>query len=339
MTTNEKQIKGLFQAFREKDDSAFYRTAESIIARELAANHHSFATDLKQSLGTRQELMKKTATQTGLTLVPKDRRSGEDLITLKQSVVDQTKIVLGKENNAQIERILSEHRNRLHLARFGYSPKTKILFWGPPGCGKTFTAHYLAHELGLPVGVLRLSVVISSYLGDTASHLQRVFDTASNTPMVLLLDEVDAVGKNRDDRNDVGELKRVVNSLLQAIDSFSSTQSIIIAASNHQYLLDSALWRRFDDVVHFGLPGKIERERYLQILLSGVRFDGGISQLSKGMNAFSYADIERVTIEAIKTMILDKRDSIQSKDITEQVANFKKAILASKATGETVSDF
>jgi AAA+ superfamily predicted ATPase len=134
----------------------------------------------------------------------------------------------------------------------------------------------LAHELGLPVGVVRLNAVISSFLGDTASHLHRVFNLANTTPMVLLLDEVDAVGKNRDDPNDVGELKRVVNSLLQAMDTFDSSKSIIIAASNHQYLLDPALWRRFDALIEFPLPGKTEREIYLQRLLNGVEFDGSL---------------------------------------------------------------
>jgi AAA+ superfamily predicted ATPase len=183
----------------------------------------------------------------------------------------------------------------------------------------------LAYELGLPVGLLRLSAVISSFLGDTASHLQRVFNLANTTPMVLLLDEVDAVGKNRDDPNDVGELKRVVNSLLQAMDSFDSSKSIVIAASNHQYLLDPALWRRFDDLIEFSLPTKTEREFYLQSLLNGVYFDGSLEYIAKNMSSLSYADIQRITIEAIKTMILEGREQLQSQDISEQLKAFKKA--------------
>ncbi|MBD2600165.1 AAA family ATPase [Microcystis viridis] len=322
MMIAEKQLKRLFQAFKERDDVAFYRAAESLIADELAANHHALAQELQQVLG-KQPL--KQIPQNGLRLLPKDRRSGEDLVILEESSIDSTQIVFNQETKAKIERVLDEHRQRQKLAKYGYLPKTKLLFWGPPGCGKTFTAKYLAYELGLPVGLLKLSAVISSFLGDTASHLQRVFNLANTTPMVLLLDEVDAVGKNRDDPNDVGELKRVVNSLLQAMDSFDSSKSIVIAASNHQYLLDPALWRRFDDLIEFSLPTKTERELYLQSLLNGVYFDGSLEYIAKNMSSLSYADIQRITIEAIKTMILEGREQLQSQDISEQLKAFKKA--------------
>ncbi|CCI25648.1 ATPase, AAA family protein [Microcystis aeruginosa PCC 9809] len=322
MMIAEKQLKRLFQAFKERDDVAFYRAAESLIADELAANHHALAQELQQVLG-KQPL--KQIPQNGLRLLPKDRRSGEDLVILEESSIDSTQIVFNQETKAKIERVLDEHRQRQKLAKYGYLPKTKLLFWGPPGCGKTFTAKYLAYELGLPVGLLKLSAVISSFLGDTASHLQRVFNLANTTPMVLLLDEVDAVGKNRDDPNDVGELKRVVNSLLQAMDSFDSSKSIVIAASNHQYLLDPALWRRFDDLIEFSLPTKTEREFYLQSLLNGVYFDGSLEYIAKNMSSLSYADIQRITIEAIKTMILEGREQLQSQDISEQLKAFKKA--------------
>jgi SpoVK/Ycf46/Vps4 family AAA+-type ATPase len=317
-----KQLKRLFQAFKERDDNAFYRAAEALIADELIANHHALAQELQQALG-RQPM--KQMTQNGLRLLPKDRRSGDDLVILEESSVDSTQVVLNQETQGKIERVLDEHRKRQQLSKYGYLPKTKLLFWGLPGCGKTFTAKYLAHELGLPVGIVRLNAVISSFLGDTASHLQRVFNLANTTPMVLLLDEVDAVGKNRDDPNDVGELKRVVNSLLQAMDTFDSSKSIIIAASNHQYLLDPALWRRFDALIEFPLPGKTEREIYLQRLLNGVKFDGSLEYIAKNMSSLSYADIQRITVEAIKTMILEGRENLQTQDISEQLKDFKKA--------------
>ena len=318
---NAKQLKRLFQAFKEHDDNAFYRTAEALIADELIANHHALAQELQQALG--KQPIKQVA-KNGLSLLPKDRRSGDDLVILEESFVNSTQVVFNQETQGKIERVLDEHRKRQQLGKYGYLPKTKLLFWGLPGCGKTVTAKYLAYELGLPVGVVRLNAIISSFLGDTASHLQRVFNLANTTPMVLLLDEVDAVGKNRDDPNDVGELKRVVNSLLQAMDSFDSSKSIIIAASNHQYLLDPALWRRFDALIEFPLPGKTEREIYLQRLLNGVNFDGSLEYIGKNMSSLSYADIQRITVEAIKTMILEGRENLQSQDISEQLKAFKK---------------
>ena len=333
MMVATKQLKRLFQAFRERNDDAFYRAAESLIADELAANHHAQARELQKALG--KQPLKQNA-QNGLRLLPKDRRSGEDLVILEESSVDSTQIVFNQETKAKIERVLDEHRQRQRLAKYGYLPKTKLLFWGPPGCGKTFTAKYLAYELGLPVGVLRLSAVISSFLGDTASHLQRVFNLANITPMVLLLDEVDAVGKNRDDPNDVGELKRVVNSLLQAMDSFDSSKSIVIAASNHQYLLDPALWRRFDDLIEFSLPTKTERELYLKHLLNGVYFEGSFEYIAKNMSSLSYADIQRITIEGVKTMILEGREKLKSQDISEQLKTFKKASSEARMKTRTI---
>lgn len=338
MLSSGEQLKRLFQAFRDHDSTMFFMVAESLIAEETAANHHALARDLKKALGDIKDYARPANGSNGFKLLPKDRRSGEELIALQESSVDETKIVLAKETNVKIDRILTEHRQRRELAKYGYAPKTKLLFWGAPGCGKTFTAHYLAYELGLPVGVVQLNALISSFLGDTASNLQRVFQLASNTPMVLLLDEIDAVGKNRDDQNDVGELKRIVNSLLQAMDFFTSKDSIIIAASNHQYLLDPAMWRRFDDIVHFPSPGQKERERYIQSLLNGVGFDGSITNLAKSMTTASYADIQRIVVEGVKTMILEGRHKLLSKDITEQIRAYKNALMAAQSAPEKFNE-
>jgi len=338
MPPSSEHLKRLFQAFRDEDDATFYKVAETLIAEELAANHHALARDLKRALGESKDgstkLFNGTGSSNGLKVLPKDRRSGEELVTLQYSTVDQTKIILDKQTRIRLERILEEHRQRKNLARYGYAPKTKLLFWGSPGCGKTFTAHYIAYELGLPIGIVQISSLISSFLGDTASNLQRIFRLANGTPMVLLLDEVDAVGKSRDDRNDVGELKRVVNSLLQAMDMFHSSHSIIIAATNHQYLLDPALWRRFDDVLNFPVPGRAEREQYIKVLLNGVHFEGSVANLAKSTSSMSYADIQRIVVEGVKTMILEGREKLISRDITEQLRIYRDTVVASNLVNE-----
>jgi len=326
----DDRLKALFRAFGGRDEGAFRRVAEAIIAEELAANHHGLATELKRSLDNSERAAGRRAQRNQLTFLPKERRNGETLVALQESSVDESRIVLRDETRRKVQRILDEHRRRLDLAEHGYRPKSLVLFWGPPGCGKTHTAFHVAYELGLPVGVLRLSSVISSFLGDTASNLQRVFELANSTPMVLLLDEVDAVGKNRDDPNDVGELKRVVNSLLQAVDFFHSEHSVVIAASNHQYLLDPALWRRFDDVVCFPMPGRGQRETYLRLLLGGVQFEGSLANIARSFSALSYSDIERVTVEAVKTMLLEERDVVRSSDLLEQARSFRQSINAAK---------
>jgi SpoVK/Ycf46/Vps4 family AAA+-type ATPase len=326
----EEQIKALFRAYAEKNDASFLKTAETIISEELAANHHSFATELRRVLAQARPLREPLAARQ-LTSLPRDRRNGDPLIHLREGKVTQDQIIFSELCGARITRIIEEHRKRLELAKHGYTPKNKILFWGPPGCGKTYTAHYLGHELGLPVGVVKLNTVISSFLGDTASHLQRVFDLASSTPMVLLLDEVDAVAKDRDDPNDVGELKRVVNSLLQAMDSFESSKSLVIAASNHQYLLDPAIWRRFDEIVQFPLPGLEQRERYLRLLLNGVEFKGSFQSLSRAVGTQSYSDVKRVVLEAVKTMIMEGTASLDTATVLFHFKRFKNDLSSAKS--------
>ena len=338
MPPSTEYLKRLFQSFRDEDDATFYKVAETLIAEELVANHHAVARDLKRALGESKEASRKLSNGTGtsneLKTLPKDRRSGDELVTLQYSTVDQTKIILGNQTRARVERILEEHRQRKNLALYGYTPKTKLLFWGSPGCGKTFTAQYIAYELGLPIGIVQISSLISSFLGDTASNLERIFKLANSTPMVLLLDEVDSVGKSRDDPNDVGELKRVVNSLLQVMDMFNSNHSIIIASTNHQYLLDPALWRRFDDVLNFPIPGKAEREQYIKTLLNGVHFEGSVANLAKSTSSMSYADIKKVVVEGVKTMILSGRQKVLSTDITEQLRIHRDTALASKLVNQ-----
>lgn len=330
---SDEQLKSLFLAFAEKRDAAFLKVAEAIINEELAANHHALANELKKALELQRQPQRVQPIHRSLTSMPKDRRNGETLIALAESHVSQDQVVLDATSDKKIQRLLEEHRQRDRLARYGYRPKNRLLFWGPPGCGKTFTAHYVAHELGLPIGTIRLNAVISSFLGDTASHIQRVFDLAGSSPMVLLLDEADAIAKERDDPNDIGELKRVVNSLLQAMDSFTSSESIIIAASNHQYLLDPAVWRRFDEIIHFGEPGTADRERYLRMLLNGIEFQGSLPNLAKTLRGLSFADIQHVTVEAIKTVILHGETKVRSGDVTEQYRALTKDL--SMAIGET----
>jgi SpoVK/Ycf46/Vps4 family AAA+-type ATPase len=329
-TIHTEKLRNLFQAFRDRNDSGFARIAEGIISEELAANHYSAATDLQRALGKGKEDMSNGAKITQLAaLPPKDRRNGEDLLWFVDTQVAPV-VFLSPGTQKQLSRVLEEHRRQLVLQKHGYSPKTKLLFWGPPGCGKTITARYLAAELGLPLAVVRLDAIISSFLGDTASHLQKVFARANSTPMVLLLDEADALAKQRDDPNDVGELKRVVNSFLQGMDGFTSRRSILIAASNHQYLFDPALWRRFDDVIEFGLPDLPKREAFIKYLLNGIRFEGGLRDAAAKMAPLSYADIEHIVVEAVKTMLLADGETVQTKHLLTELQTWKASVQRAK---------
>lgn len=329
--THVDQLLTLFRAFRERNDEAFYRAAESIIADELSANHHAQARDLAKALSLTGDDRPLSRSANGLSVLPKDRRHGEPLVSVTQPRLDANRVVLRPESKIQVERVVQEHAQRIKLATYGYLPKSKLLFWGPPGCGKTLTAHWVASELQLPLGVVRLNALITSYLGETASHIQRIFDMVQSTPMVLLIDEADAIAKDRDDRNDVGELKRVVNSLLQAMDSFQSADSIVIAASNHQYLLDNALWRRFDDVILFPLPIAAQIKPFLATLLNGAKVTGNLDVAVRSTNSLSFAQIERGVVDVLKSMILDDRTELRSSELADHFKKYKQLIGTARA--------
>jgi len=337
-TIQEEKLRHLFQAFRDQNDDAFVRVAEGIISEQLVANHFDAATELQRALGKgRRSVANNISKVTELMSMPlKDRRNGEELLWFSD-VPERPVVFFSSFAQQKVDRILEEHRRSAVLRKHGYAPKTKLLFWGPPGCGKTLTAQYLAYELGLPLGVIRLNAVISSFLGDTAAHLHRIFARANSGPMVLLLDEADALAKNRDDQNDVGELKRVVNSFLQALDAFSSTQSILIAASNHQYLFDPALWRRFDEVIEFSMPEIIEREKYLKYLLNGAHFEGSLKETARRMASLSYSDIQRVVVEAIKTMLMTEQKMLRSQTLLTELQTWKLSLQKAKRRSRAIT--
>lgn len=202
--------------------------------------------------------------------------------------------------------ILSEHKNYKKLAEHGLEPSKAILFTGPPGVGKTLSAMWLAHSLALPLQVLDLASVMSSYLGKTGSNLREVIDRAAATPCVLLLDEFDAIAKKRDDDSDVGELKRLVTVLLQTLDDWPST-SLLIGATNHPELLDPAVWRRFDEKIRFELPSDSQIESYLMKLTGNIK----IAKLYAFFRGSSYSDIKTTIDKSKKYCVINNMNMIE----------------------------
>ena len=178
--------------------------------------------------------------------------------------------VLTSSTEHELRRFVELNRRSGELASAGIEPPSTLLLFGPPGCGKTMAAVAMACDLGLPLSVVRLDSLLGSFLGNSAKNLRRVFDNAFVRPCVLLLDEFDAIGKMRDDAQEVGEVKRLVGSLLQNLDRIEGEQ-IVIAATNHHHMLDPAIWRRFDVTLHLEKPGKAELSNIIQGLIPGDR--------------------------------------------------------------------
>ena len=190
-------------------------------------------------------------------LVPLDADSRLQIVEVIPSDGERHNVVLTKDVESQVKEFIEmvNHRNDLELA--GVDIKKTLLLYGRPGCGKTSIAHYISEQTGLPLVVARLDGIVSSLLGSTAKNIRKIFDYARSLPCILFLDEFDAIAKARDDQHELGELKRVINSLLQNIDAMPADH-VLIAATNHAELLDDAIWRRFVQTVEVGLPGQEE---------------------------------------------------------------------------------
>lgn len=246
--------------------------------------------------------------------LPRDPDRDAVLADLRHPDRTREEIVLSEDALHKLERIESEYRARETLVRHGLAIKSRLLFVGPPGCGKTLCAEILAGDLGLELLYARFDGIVSSYLGETAANLRRLFDFARQHTSVLFFDEFDALGKRRDDPQEVGELKRVVSSFLQILDSYPR-QNLVVAATNHEGLLDEALWRRFDEILYFGRPVREQLVDLMELRLRAVRKRSvDLVVLAEKMKGFTFADAERVCYEAVKAMHL-----VGNKALTQEV--------------------
>ncbi len=232
-------------------------------------------------------------------------RAARPLLSVQTPTVHLADMALPEVLAGRLNRVLLEHRQQKKLREHGLSPRRKMLFIGPPGTGKTMTASALAGELRLPLFTILLEGLITKFMGETAAKLKAVFEAIRQTPGVYLFDEFDALGAHRTQSNDVGEIRRVLNSFLQLLEKDES-KSLIVAATNHPELLDRALFRRFDDVVEYELPdAKVGREILLRKLAmfetGGVDWPSVLPTIAE----LSHADLSRVAEEAAKMAVLD----------------------------------
>ncbi|MHB1200971.1 MAG: AAA family ATPase [Polaromonas sp.] len=323
---NGKLLRQLISSGLQGDLPNFRAASEAVIAEEREKKHHLLANDLEKLMyGTQSAGMPPLGHLKLASSMPSNKDSGLSLLELRPVVREQQDIVLSDVAKSSLEEIIQEHNRADLLRSFGLKPAQKLLFFGPPGCGKTLAAEVIAGALSLPLVVVRLDSVISSFLGETASNLRKVFDYISDHPTVALFDEFDAITKDRGDSADHGELKRSVNAVLQMMDSYRGS-SILIATTNYESLLDKAVWRRFDETIEFEMPNLEQIKRLLSLKTSGVRrnfepTDTKIATLFKGM---SHADIERVLRRAVKEMVLTGKEFLEKQHIEAGLARERK---------------
>ena len=314
MATND-QVKALVKSHAEGDDPHFYSVAMQIAAKAARAGQSKFAQDLSAIV---DELRRNESSRPGIaSVVPVAKPRGElaALLTVSYPDARLSDLVLDADASERIGRILLEHRQRDLLARHGLRPAQRLLLMGPPGTGKTSTARVIAGELGLPLFAIRLDTIITKYLGETAAKLRLIFDALVETRGVYLFDEVDALAGERTAGNDVGEIRRVLNSFLQFLE-LDTSDSIVIAATNHPQLLDEALFRRFDTVVHVGLPDEdavqsVIRNRIAMFQSGNVSW-GRVAAAARGLN---HAEISVAAENAAKLSVLSGRTRILTDDL------------------------
>lgn len=244
----------------------------------------------------------------GLSDIPTDKKNNENLIDIKE--INEIDVpILSRENIDILQRFIKEQQKKLDLMKLGLKPTNSILFYGEPGVGKTYSAMWLSNQLKKPLVVLDLATVMSSYLGETGSNIKKVLDYAKDNDCILFLDEFDAIAKTRTDDRELGEIKRIVNVLLKELEEWP-IGSIVIAATNHEELLDKAIWRRFDLKVHLDLPNQEARMMIIKREFEKINenVDEGILMLlAEALKDENGAEIVRVCTETKREHVLENQ--------------------------------
>lgn len=321
MATAE-QLKALLRSYSEADGEQFLSVALQIAAHAARTGKTKLADELK---GLVQDVRRKQSTQRIGGAVPIVQPGGDlaKLLSVTYPSVHLSEMVLSPEIKKQLSKVIREYKQRSRLREHGLSPSRKLLLVGPPGCGKTMTSRALAGDLKLPHMAVQFHSLITKFLGETATKLHSIFELMPKTRGVYLFDEFDAIGSERAAVNDVGEIRRVLNSFLQFLEHDDS-DSIIVAATNLESMLDEALFRRFDEVVRYEKPTEKEVRELLLNRLARFGFPETDLQVAGEWAAgLSHADICQSCDDTAKDSVLREKQAVDSVALKDALARPK----------------
>jgi SpoVK/Ycf46/Vps4 family AAA+-type ATPase len=312
------QLKALLRSYADGDDDRFLAISMQVAAHAAQKGQGKLAEELKHLIDLAKQRHRDNQAPN---LFPITKATGElaGLLVASFPKIRLSEMVLARSTKEQLSRIVLEYHQQHKLRPHGLSARRKLLLVGPPGSGKTMTASALAGELNIPLMAIQLHAVITKFMGETAAKLHLIFEAMQRTRGVYLFDEFDAIGGSRTQSNDVGEMKRVLNSFLQFLERDES-DSVIIAATNHVGKLDSALFRRFDDVVRYEMPssdlaGKLIRNRLGLFDVEDLNWDAVLAATV----GLSYAELSRACDDAAKKAILADETRIGTDDLVAAI--------------------
>lgn len=315
---NTEQIKALIRSHNSGDDEHFRAIALQIAANLAKKGNTRVAQELRGLVDAAQ---RKQAPVGPPRAVPIARPVGElaGLVSASYPNTHLSDLVLSDTVGHQLRAVVEEYRQRDLLCSHGLEPKRRLLLVGPPGTGKTMSASAVAGECGLPLLFVQLHSLITKYMGETAAKLHLIFDAMVQTRGVYLFDEFDAIGAERGARNDVGEIRRVLNSFLQFLERDDS-ESIIIAATNFVGMLDKALFRRFDDIIRYELPSAHMVSSLIQNRLTGFNIaDIKWRSITVAARGLSHAEVTRACEDAARRAVLSGTDVITTEGLKQSL--------------------
>lgn len=309
----------LAEAGAQNDHAKLERTVAALVAEARAKQHNTLADRLSRALGAVAPPSRQAPRAVGGTVLPDKVR---DLVIERPARRSIDDLVLPREVEVQVRDLIEEQHRADVLRANSLEPRHRVMLAGPPGNGKTTLAEAIAFALGVPFLTLRYDAVIDSYLGETSTRLKNVFEYARSTPCVLFLDEFDALGKERGDVHETGEIKRVVSSLLLQMDDLPS-YTVIVCASNHPELLDRAVWRRFQLRLELPMPTRTEFRRWLDHVGADRKTLGmDPTYLARALEGGSYAEAEEFLLDVRRKMVLS--GGTAKTIVTQQLAMWRK---------------